>query len=668
VPDQIIDTNPQSEVEVAGVRVPTELRKRLASSLHNAYDQALSDRSGIDSMIRTAESNYEMSVGPKTFPWPNSSNCFIPLVPEQVDSVVDNTKKAVFVPSFFLVLPNTGPAQMSSHKVQRYYNSQLTARRANMQMWKQECDDYLHLAALHGTSYLDVTYMQKTAMRRYAVLDTEMDENGIEVLHPETGQPIVTSNVHEVEVEEYNDVVWEALELREVVLIPARAQSTYEADTIVRIMYLTENKLYSMVEQPAKDGKPRRPGLWKDVVDKVVRSVAVGTTERPNDMRGTETWSIGGAVNPNSPSGTDGVDGRLRTTEFEILRFQSKAYALTPNGPLEHMIFYLHRETEELLGAWRFPYHHNRPTTVSLSLLRRPKRAYGYGVPERLRTLQSEVNANNNQRRDQINLRLSPPRRQDPGVKILGGEDGEWGPHIRIIGPKDSYEILAVPDILVSSERDEDRLYAMAGRIMGQSPISVGVMPNKKTDKVEAEAAAAGQSARQGGMSANVQYSMMEVFWLTHELKKQYLPQQISFTTQDQGKPERLSLTKDELEQDYSLLVAGMGGSQDKAGERDQVMLLHQMFTARPDIQASPDHLYAFDRLVLENFDRPDIETLIGSPADAQKRMQALQQQQAMMEAQKHGTAPPGGGGQPPPGGAPPQGMVGPPGLGGGSG
>jgi hypothetical protein len=159
---------------------------------------------------------------------------------------------------------------------------------------------------------------------------------------------------------------------------------------------------------------------------------------------------------------------------------------------------------------------------------------------------------------------------------------------------------------------------------------------------------------------------MMEVFWLTHELKKQYLPQEISFTTQDQGKPERLTLTKDELEQDYSLLVAGMGGSQDKAGERDQVMLLHQMFTARPDIQASPDHLYAFDRLVLENFDRPDIETLIGSPADAHQRMQALQQQQAAMEAQKHGQPP--GGGQPPPGGAPPQGMGGPPGLGAGGG
>ena len=666
MPTQQIDTNPQSEVEVAGVRVPGELRKRIASSLHNAYDQALSDRSGIDATIRVAESNYEMSVGPKTFPWPNSSNCFIPLIPEQVDSVVDNTQASVFVPSFFLVLPNTEPAQMSSHKVQRYYNSQLTARRPRMLSWKQECEDYLHLSALHGTSYMDVTYMQKTSKRRYAVLDTETDGNGMQLLHPTTGEAMVTSTIREVEVEEYNDVVWEALELRDIVLIPARAKSVNDADSVVRIMYLTENDLYSMVEQPAKDGKPRRPGLWKDVVDEVVKSVAVGTTERPLDTRGTQTYSVGGQVNPDSPSGTDGLDGRLKTTEFEILRFQTKAYSLTPDGMAEHMVFYLHRETEKLLGAWRFPYHHNRPTVVSLSLLRRPKRAYGYGVPERLRTLQSEVNANNNQRRDQINLRLSPPRRQDPGVKILGGDDGEWGPHIRIIGPKDSYEILAVPDIAISSERDEDRLYAMAGRIMGQSPLSVGVMPNKKTDKAEADAAAKGQSSRQGAMSANVRYAMMDIFWLTHELKKQYLPDQISFTTQDGSKPERLTLTKEELEQDYDLLVAGMGGSQDKAAERDQVMLLHQMFTARPDIQASPEHLYAFDRLVLENFDRPDIETLIGSPQDAQIRMQKLQQQQAQMEAMKHGQppgGPPGGGGQPPP-----QGMGGPPGLGGGGG
>jgi hypothetical protein len=260
-------------------------------------------------------------------------------------------------------------------------------------------------------------------------------------------------------------------------------------------------------------------------------------------------------------------------------------------------------------------------------------------VPEILRTIQVDANANANMRKDSQTLKMLTPRRQDPGVKILGGDNGEWGPNVTFIGPKDSVELLQLGDILPSSEREDDRLNAFAGRLTGQSSLATGALSSKRTTKAEVQAAGRGQSNRQNMMSTNIRYAFADILYLTHELTKQYGPQQLTATMNPTGNaPRKITLSKDELSLDYDLLVAGMGGPQDRDGDRQDVMLLHQMFVnpQRPDIMNNPVRRNAFDRLVLDALNRgPEATALIGSQEDAQQELQQQQQQQAAMAAQQ---------------------------------
>jgi hypothetical protein len=142
-------------------------------------------------------------------------------------------------------------------------------------------------------------------------------------------------------------------------------------------------------------------------------------------------------------------------------------------------------------------------------------------------------------------------------------------------------------------------------------------------------------------MSTNVRYAFADILYLTHELTKQYGPQELTATMNPTGNaPRKISLTKEELMLDYDLLVAGMGGPQDRDGDRQDVMLLHQMFVnpQRPDVMNNPVRRNAFDRLVLDSLNRgPEANALIGSQEDAQQELQ--QQQQAAMAAQQQAQA-----------------------------
>lgn len=667
-----IRTAPRAPIEPAATRIPPEFRKKIASAMCQAYDAALSARDGLDATILTADRNYEMMTIPRVYPWKDASNVFVPLIKEQVDALVSALAADVLVPSPFLVLGLTDPASASQHKVQRFYNAQLTARRGlGMPTWLQHIWSWVHLSVLHGTAYLDVTWLEKRTTRKYAVFVEDADpETGIPVLDIASGQPRMRAETHEVEITEYDDVLWEPVELREVILVPAAARSVQDADAVIRILYMSEDELRAMT-RPGKDGSPAV--FHADAVERVISSVAVGDTQLPNDPRGTEAYSVGGQIDADAPALSTDMDGRLRSTKFEVLRIDSRQIDVNGDGVGENMVFWVHRPTQELLGEIPFPYHHQTRTLVSLAPKPRPNRAYGYGLPEDLRTIQTEINANFNQDNDQRTIRTSPPRYREQNVKVLGSDDGAWGPNIEFIGGKDSVGILPMPDVLPSSERTRQELMAMAGRLAGQSQLATGgVSAGKRLTAKEVQASQRGQGVRQNMMSAQVRYALADALWLTHELKKQYgfrKQNEIAFTANESGqKPERLTLTPEEMNQHYDLLVAGMGGPLDRDAERQDAMLLNQMFAQRPYIAGNPERRYAFDSLLLDTFNRPDKAHLIGTPEEAvqeHQQMIAAQQAQAQAQAAGLGGAPGQGGGQQRPQGGGQQGLgAAPPGLG----
>jgi hypothetical protein len=662
----------QADVEPAPIRIDKELGVRIVQSFRAAYDQALSDRSGIDEGVLIAERNWEMITIERTFPWKGASNVFIPIIPEQVINVIAATKADVFTPGgFFLLIGENSDAAMKAHDVQRYYNAKLTERQGlGYRTWQQEAEDFLGLAALHGTSYLDVTYLRKTSKRRYIAY--EDDPSG--ALDAD-GMPEQIATPYVVDFTEYDGVLWEALELRDVVLVPARAKSLQDArrtGAVVRIMHLTEDELMQMSAPVTRD----KPILDREAVLELIKSTISGGSERMQDPRGMETYENGGIVQATTQPFTDDVDGRLMVTEYEVLRVESSAVDVNNDGVGEHMIYFIHRQPEILLGSMVFPYHHDQCLTVDLSLMRRYKRAYGFGVPDRLRTIQTEYNANFNMGNDQSNLRLAPPRFQEEGVKILGTDNGEWGPNVTFIGSAGAVGILELPDIIPSNAEIRSELGAMAMRMSNQSTGS-----GARMTKAAIQMAQAKQNAYQNTMSENLRYSLADALYLTMELDKQFGPKEMVATVMPQGRggaPQQVTIQKEDIMLPYQQLITGMGGPQDPAQDRNDRMTLHQMFSARPDYANDPERLYKLDEWLLESFPMADKQMLIGTPDDAQKRGQA--QQQAAAEKQKQADQmlqaeivnktkgqglppdpaqqPPGGqppgGGMPPGGGAPP--------------
>jgi hypothetical protein len=681
--DETISITGLADLEPAPVRISDELGARIVSSMRAAYDQALADRSDLDEGILIAERNWEMITVERTYPWKGASNVFIPIIPEQVINVVAATKADVFTPGgFFLLVGKDEKAQERVHDVQRYYNAKLTdSQGMNYRTWLQEAEDWLGLSTLHGTAYLDVTYLRKKSMRKYVSYEDQVDPQTGEPVLDKDGDPVSDETMHEVEFTDYEGVLWEALELREVVLIPARAKGITEAlhtGGVARILYLTEADLMQM-SAPVKRGKPL---LDREKVEYLLKSsIAKGDSERNQDPRGMETYDVGGQISPNSQVFSDDVMGKLTVTEYEVLRIESNAIDLNGDGSGEHMIYYIHRQPEILLGAIAFPYHHNQRLTIELSLMRRYKRAYGFGVPERLRTIQVEYNANFNMGNDQNNLRLAPPRYQEEGVKVLGTDNGEWGPNVTFVGPKGAVGVLELPDILPSNAEIRSELGEMASRISNQNPPQA---TGSRVTKAGVAAAQAKQNAYQNTMSENLRYALAAAFHLTMELDKQYGPHEMTAIVKPQakgGKPETATITKEDLMLHYQQLVNGMGGPQDPAQDRSDRMTLHQMFASRPDFINDPPRMYQLDEFVLEAFPMADKTTLIGSPEDAKKRQEAQQQAQAEQKKEQQalaqakifhdtggvqGQAPPPGaqppGGPPgappggPPGAAPPQG------------
>lgn len=339
-----------------------------------------------------------------------------------------------------------------------------------------------------------------------------------------------------------------------------------------------------------------------------------------------ETFTDGGNVAAQTQPFTDDVNGRLMVTEYEVLRIETCAIDVNNDGVGEHMIYFIHRSPEIYLGGIPFPYHHDQALTVDLSLMRRFKRAYGFGVPERLRTIQTEYNANFNMGNDQSNLRLAPPRFQEEGVKILGTDNGEWGPNATFIGARGSVGILDLPDILPSNGEIRGELAAMAQRISNQNPPQA---TGSRVTKAGVAAAQAKQNAYQNTMSENLRYALADAFYLTMELDKQYGPKEMSATVMPQGragKPDQVMIQKADLMLPYQQLITGMGGPQDPAQDRNDRMTLHQMFAARPDFANDPERLYKLDSFALEAFPMADKQTLIGTPEEAKKRGEAQQQ------------------------------------------
>jgi hypothetical protein len=280
----------------------------------------------------------------------------------------------------------------------------------------------------------------------------------------------------------------------------------------------------------------------------------------------------------------------------------------------------------------------------------RPNRFYGFSIPERLRGLQEEVNAQHNARLDVMEWGLNPTILKDPSGVRIRNEDMSIGPGTTIDAKPGSIEFLQPPGLPPANITEEQMLIQYAQRLTGAPqapgsppPGSVGAPQQGRQSARAAQSNAAIQGMSTNMVITHVREWMQEIFMYIHGLYKQYGKNQVQSVDQTSTGSMRVTLPKEVICLDYTLGIAGMGGPMDKENRRQDMMMLASYVEHLPFVQADMQKIWRMASYVAECYDIPEITAILGTQEEAQQFQQAQaqaaqqqQQQQMALQALSH--------------------------------
>lgn len=616
---------PDATVFPQPIRLDAEERQRLGAHLADALGQARGHRETLDQALEHYAATYDMRTERSDWPWPGASNLVIPLTPSLLDTTVARMAQLVFVPRLYVARGTTPEAAQTQATVERYYNTE--AWRLN---WIEAQYQWMHLAARDGLAALEVRWEQRRRPLKQVRMVPQLDpETRSPMLNPVDGSPLRQRQVVEVLVSEYDNVRLTPVELRDIVTVPAWATDYESAQAVFRRVYPSPSDLRARVQAGVFD---------KDAVDRVLAWLPTGGDAVVGEEF-QDTYSAGGKIDV---SPVELADPSAQTGGVSVWQIHSRIFEHGSRHYPE-MVYWLHEPTQTLLGAQPYAYWHGQRPFIPLAPMPRPNRLIGYAIPERLASLQQEMNALHNQRRNELDLRLSPPMYEKSTAEPKD-QDKPWGPGARwVVTDRDDIGLIQFPEIPQSAWLEESSLQGFANRVIGlDDPLSGKAGASRRT-KYEMQLVAASAGIRVELMAKRVQFAMKQVFWQIHQLKLQYGPDTESRDIVDySGKPLRLEVSKADLAQDYELDINGAGTPLDRGSRRQDLLFLYSLLSRNPLVSSNLQHLYAITRSVLEEYERPDIQAIIGTMDEAQQLQQQMQAAQA-----QGGGAPAGGGGGP---------------------
>jgi hypothetical protein len=597
----------------------------MASSIYQGIISSLADRTDFDTLLDYYNDLYEMNIGPTNLPWPGAPSVAVPLIRTQLETVVSRLISAVFVPRLFVVNGNTKEAAGTQHEVERFYNADF--RKRNL---LDPCLTGVHLTARDGVSIMENVWTRKEVKRKVLVYKDKVDAKGVPEIDKD-GKIVKEKSVEMMKVTEVDAFDPQPVEVRDFIIMPAWARSIESAEAVAIKKYLTQNELQQMINAGTLDEE------W---TEKAWGYTSNGDNELGSDPQGTATYELGGTINVGD-AGTDSIASDGKPLEklrggLRVWRVHSNQFDLDGDGLAEENVFWVHDGSQFLLGWAPYEYWHGKRPFSSLCIMPRPNRFYGFGIPESLRGLQEEASAQHNQRLAYMDLIISPPRYKVAGTKFQD-EEKRWGPNTEVeVASKDDYGFVSLPEVPTSSWQEESMLIRYAEQLTGIGSPGQPMTGNAKQSSKQQQAYQQSSNIRLDLMAMQVRKWLEDILWQWHHLNLQYGPDQFTTSTQSQnGEPTKLQLDKQVLAQDYDLAVAGMSGRLDADSRRDDILTLYSLLMQNPLVQGNLSRVWSTTALVLDEYNRPDVQAIIGTMQDAMQQQQAVAQaQQAQMEMQ----------------------------------
>ena len=423
-----------------------------------------------------------------------------------------------------------------------------------------------------------------------------------------------------------------------------------EAAACWRRCYIDSTELRSMCK--SKDN-PDGP-LEKEAVEFAISMVPRGESELGNSR--TRVTRRTRSPGPDSDRSGRGLLQTARLEQhvgpLEIIQFHTKQFF----GGDEY-VMWMHPQSQTCLGYQRYQYwHRQRPFSIKTPFPR-IKRFYGLSLIERLAPDVVEIAGNRNRRNDFLDQRTLPPMYELDGAKLLT-KNNAFGPDARWKLPsKDAVGILPLPtdtSMLLAGEKEEQLMRQDIEEFTGNSAPMLGAPSSGRKTAKEIQQVTARASVRHNFVAMHIRDADARTLYQIVQLKIQYGPDYAETDTQVGGKPMKLQISKEMLAQDFTWSIAGSGGPLDKSSQAQEMQSLYALLMQNPIIQPDPVKVWGVTRMLLEQYNRADILSLIGTrdEAEQQKKLTDMLKQQQMQQMMMGGGAPPAGGGG---GGAPHQ-------------
>lgn len=608
----------------------------LGNSVMQLIDINLGNRQQLDDFLDYGNAMYEMRTAPRNSPWEGAANIVVPIVAAEVDEMASRITGSAIQPRPFTVRGNDPRSSQYAHLVEQFTNAEFDKNN-----WYDAADTCIHLSCRDGTSVLecmwDLSIVEKTVMIDGPVVG----EDGQPQID-NSGQPIMKKQRQRVRMTKWDAPRWTAVELRDFMLIPNFAPSIEAADGVARKRYLSEADMWAMVKAGAFNAEQ---------TERVLKYVSTGQGDLSYDRQGYSTYTVSNRINvvDSAVAAPDNIN--MSRGPVEIWQVLTNQFDLDGDGVPEENFIWVHDRSRLMVGFAPFEYEHGRPY-FDLSVMPRPNRFYGFSVPERVRGVQEEANAQHNGRLDWMDLSLNPTMYKTTGARI-DDEDRKIGPGAlwEVQEPND-VGYITLPDTPPSSVQEENILISYAARATG-APQTSGMPSAASGGRISARAAqqmAAIQGMQTNKMLTRVRRWLLRIFKYSFALYIRYGKNQMDTVATTEAGNERITVPREILALDYTLGVAGLGGPLDKDARRQDAMLMYQMLSQSPLVSGNLPRMWSLMRMVLETFDVPEVTSLIGTMDQAAQQQQAQAQaaqqqgqQQMLMQVLSHNKVKPQG-------------------------
>lgn len=593
--------------------------------------------------------------------WEDCSNLLIPVGPTQLQAMVSYLALQVFTNRFIIVSGNTKEAAETAAQVERYFNAELMRQREET-TWYNDLLTTLYLGLRDGTCVLESMWEKTVSTKLTPVFDQvfedDPDNPGQQVpKFDENGEPVSERRMVEQEVTEYDDVRVVPISLKNFGVIPATAPSIEKAVAVWKVVWLMEDELDAMAEA----SKEPNSGLHfdREEVERALQYSPVGTDEVSSDSQGSYEKTAGHQIETGLAQGTMVSPTFKNRGPIKCFQLHTKQHDFNGDGKPEENVLWIHELSQRMIGWCASEYLAPERPFHAWCPFPRPEAFNGYSLIEWLAPLIAEISAIHNQRRDAIDLHISPPFIEKPSAEVMN-KGKRWGPNETWLSDdKDAITVLTLPQMPPDAMQEEMNLLMYVGQVTGNDSPALGVQSSGRRSATETKQRESAQQNRSGLVAMRFRHFARRWINFVWRLKLQYLSDNVSFTGSDDQK---YTLSRQTLAKDYGINIAGASDPVDATTRRTEMtMFASTIVKLYPQIAQKPTQMHRLLEKFCDAYDIVDADSIIGTDEEAQQMEQ--QMQQAMAAQQQQGQ--PGQPGQGGPPGQTPQNGAAPPRTGG---